>query len=205
MNFSNVDVYHVICNDDIQQTLKAVFQLAYKSLSENKIIFKEEDLTNINSELLISTGLLNKFYARGIEVNYQFRHLSMHEFLAAAYIFDKDVNRVVVLQNKRLQGCLSMVAGLEGAYCSESTNIVKCFVDKFFGNSIKINLTLISELLRVMFSDDNEKAINNLFAACLYQGGLNLLVYTNTINFRQQPCLHFQKHSSLITITVQIK
>ena len=167
-NFSKLDVHEIICNYDIQQTLKAVFHLAYTSLCDNRIIFKEEELTDINSELLISTGLLNKFYARGFEVKYQFRHLSMHEFLAAVYIFDKDIKRVEVLRNKRLQGCLSMVAGLEGAYCSDSTNFVKCFVDEFFGKGNKINLTLISELLRDVFSDD-EQHINSLFAACLYE------------------------------------
>ena len=179
----NLEIHEVVCNYDIQHIMKTVFRLAYISLCENKIIFKEKDLKDINSKILISTGLLTKFYARGFEVNYQFRHLSMQEFFAAAYIFDEDIDRTQVINNSRLEGSLLLLAGLEGSYYSDSRTIVKLFTGNFFANSNKINANLIYKLMKPMsppldwyFSVHNTKW--TVFTACFSE--FDQVLPTNT-------------------------
>ena len=89
---STLSVDEIILNKDVHIILRNAFKLAYKAQYFKEIIFSRVDA---NEELLLSSGLLTKVYLDGLEVKYQFKHLSYQEFLAAAYIFDEDIERLV--------------------------------------------------------------------------------------------------------------
>ena len=74
---------------DILKMYRAMCLLAYNGLLEDKMVFSREDLEEYHSELTTSSntlGLITAFKGfteTGIDLKYQFLHLTIQEFLAA--------------------------------------------------------------------------------------------------------------------------
>ena len=74
---------------DVQEMYRAICQVAYHGLQQDKMVFSKEELQGYHSQLTTSSntlGLITAFKGfteTGIDLKYQFLHLTIQEFLAA--------------------------------------------------------------------------------------------------------------------------
>ena len=128
-----------ILNDpNIKICLKLLSKMAYLSLKNGKIVYKEEDFQEWDVEDLEHTfhisGLITKIEGGDLdECSYQFTHLSLHEFLAAIYIYynyDVPIDFMELLNHSyQFRYVVPYIAGLEGGRLnnSKSQKIVQLY------------------------------------------------------------------------------
>ena len=90
---STEPILHLTSRDalptDVQEMYKAICQVAYHGLLQDKMVFSKEDLQAYHSQLTTSSntlGLITAFKGfteTGVDLKYQFLHLTIQEFLAA--------------------------------------------------------------------------------------------------------------------------
>ena len=137
--YNETDKKEVLKDPNIRKCLKLLSKMAYLSLKNGKIIFKKEDLEEWDIKDLEHTfhlsGLITKIEGGGYldECSYQFTHLSLHEFLAAIYIFynyNVPIDYMELLSHHyKFKYVVPYIAGLEGGRFnnSKSQKIVQLY------------------------------------------------------------------------------
>lgn len=94
---------------EVKQMFEALCQMAYDGLTKDQMVFTKEELESYHPLLVASSntlGLLTAFKGfteSGIELHYQFLHLTIQEFLAAEYLVQKpaDIQTTFVIEHLR--------------------------------------------------------------------------------------------------------
>ena len=120
-----------------KKCLEVLSKMAFLSLTSGKIIFKEEDFKDWDIENVVNifeiSGFITKIQGGDCdEASYQFTHLSLHEFLAAIYIYyhyELPIDFVELLKDKKLRDVVPFLAGLQGGNLnnSNSDNVVQWY------------------------------------------------------------------------------
>ena len=130
--------YQIFTNKRFQNFLAKITHISYKLLLENKIIFKTGELSDLlATDDEIERKMIDSFVVRietPTECLYQFKHVSLQEFLAAIFCFDKgtDIN---FLLDKKMYVTMEFVAGLaraEQCFIDKETSISSIFVECLF-------------------------------------------------------------------------
>ena len=124
---------------NIKICLDLLSKMAYLSLINGKIVFEKEDFEGWDIEdlehIFHISGLITKIEGGDLdECSYQFTHRSLHEFLAATYIFynyDGPIDFIELLNSNdyRFRYVVPYIAGLEGGRLnnSKSQKIVQLY------------------------------------------------------------------------------
>ena len=123
--------YQILKDKVVSKFLQIISKIAYDLLLKNDICFTEEELgfEAISDDLV--RKLLESFLIK-VETSfgdvYQFRHLTIHEFLAAVHCFANGID-IYFLLRMRMEEVLAFIAGFCRAQeCTEKKNIVKLFI-----------------------------------------------------------------------------
>ena len=119
---------HFTSKSDLERYKNELSQIAYQSLLEDKLAFQEEE---VPSEKEARLGLLTatkNFTKGGLEITFQFIHLTIHEYLAATWIAQNFTEREQAeflrenVLNDRFRMVLIFFAGI---IKMESQNIIE--------------------------------------------------------------------------------
>ena len=130
--------YKIFTDVRFTNFLEKITQISYHLLMENKIIFKTGELS-----ALLATGdelerkMLDSFIVKTdtiTECFYQFKHVSLQEFLAAIFCYVKGIN-INTLLDKKMYVLVEFIAGF--ARASKCDSKEKQSVSSIFANSIR--------------------------------------------------------------------
>ena len=131
----NVQPYKVLDDRSFTQFIHILGEISYQLLLENKIVFHKGAFKELDDTMETNCKLKDVLQAFIIKVErpwgcyYQFRHLTLQEFLAAAYCYmiNEDVTKLLDAHLFRLVTFLSgFIASNES---KDETNIVKLFTN----------------------------------------------------------------------------
>ena len=168
----------ILKDGSTKKCLEVLSKMAFISLTNGKIIFKEEgfndwDIDNVENVFEIS-GLITKIEGGDFdEASYQFTHLSLHEFLAAIHIYyhyEKPIDFVELLKDEKLRDVVPFLAGLEGGKLknSNSDKVVQLYsllwirgkstIDfkSILQYDMRINMSMDCSVSQLMFEYQNE-------------------------------------------------
>ena len=180
--------------DSLQQPWSLLCELAFQTLTKDKIVFSHEDLSRkfrnltLDSELLCF-GLLQSaesILVDGHGVSFHFLHLTFQEYLAALYLVRQP-------PDKQLQQCRSCVAslrfrmvwmfffGISFAICKQAINpdVSKVLLDAYSGRFINSNYLILS--LCHFALEANQRSVDDLVVSILkspYNGYVMIDVHT---------------------------
>ena len=77
---------HCTCNSDIERYKDELSRIAYQSLLEDKLTFQDEEVPSDKEARLGLLTATKNFTKGGLEITFQFIHLTIHEYLAANWI-----------------------------------------------------------------------------------------------------------------------
>ena len=127
-------------NKEILQYMQNISKFAFETLSRKSILLVFHSETDASEYAdLEKAGFIVRVERQDIdEICLQFRHLVLQELLCAMYITFHDDRKAQseMLGNRNLEGCLPLVAGLEGLQQMNSdeklaSNFVTCLKTKF--------------------------------------------------------------------------
>ena len=146
--------------------IKLIAEFAYEQIT----LYEQKKVINFNNEVL------DELQKMGLVINgdkhVEFPHLAIQELFAAIYIMLEDSieERVKMLMNPALTGCLSFVAGLEGLLWSEKNSLPHIFTKKLL-KDVEINEeTLFTRMMEEKLSEfliQPTKQIEMEFHKCL--------------------------------------
>ena len=153
----NLNLKGLFRRKEVRETLDIVIEIAYRMLSEGTVVFDAHLFPNQLEESLEYCGLITKINIGEFDVKYQFRHLSLQEFCAAAHILKCDISRTEILINPRLRGCIPMLCGLENASVAKAKSppIIKSFVNALCPK-LQHKPPLLSSLATELFDVKNQ-------------------------------------------------
>ncbi|XP_057302922.1 NACHT, LRR and PYD domains-containing protein 9-like [Hydractinia symbiolongicarpus] len=174
---STMNLRELFKQEFVRNMLAVVAAMAYEMLCCGTVVFDADSLSGQFEESLEYCGLVTKVFVDEFTVKYQFRHLSLQEFCAAAHILRKDIPRKDVINNNRLRGCVPLLCGLESVFSTSSNSppILKAIV-----HAMEVqNLTqepVLSYLVDNLFSYGHQPCVLtgsndawNLFATSYYE------------------------------------
>lgn len=168
-----------------QNFVAKISRISYNLLEENKMIFKEGELSELlATEDDLEKKMLDSFIIEAKTTTgcyYQFKHVSLQEFLAAVYCFERNIN-INTLLDKRWYVLVGFVAGLARAKKSASKNMISVsaiFADcvssgKYYEN-FKIVRPTVDHLAQTLLNRLKERHITwrpffSIFFELFYDG-----------------------------------
>ena len=157
--------YNILKDKRVTSFLTIVSEISYKLLVENKMIFEEGEFDKLHSvDNEIVKKMLDSFLMK-IETTfgclYQFKHLTLQEFLASVYCFENGIDIQELLDHK-LYELVAFVAGLARANQYQTDNkqsilslfVNYCHVDLgWFGMFSRDKRTTTEKLSGTIFSE----------------------------------------------------
>ncbi|XP_047139955.1 NACHT, LRR and PYD domains-containing protein 3 isoform X2 [Hydra vulgaris] len=114
INRTNEPIYKTMESKYHKKYVFTICKIAYKLFVKNKVVFSREEFRKFTSDLGKVDNQFFGFIER-IETNlgyhYQFLHLTLMEFCAAVYAYNKFSGEEII-SKKKLNSCLSMICGL---------------------------------------------------------------------------------------------
>ncbi|XP_065058215.1 NACHT, LRR and PYD domains-containing protein 3-like isoform X2 [Rhopilema esculentum] len=143
--------YRILLDTRFRNFIGAVSRISYELLASNKRVFTQEEFTTI-----VSLGdplekkLLDSFLIKietATECLYQFKHVSLQEFLAGVHCFEAGVN-IKELLSKKMYIVAGFVAGLSNANeraRNHKNDIVSMFVHSILNEQHSDDFLLIKD------------------------------------------------------------
>ena len=108
-----LSLFEVMENEEIMNSVYALMKLSVQTYMENKVLFTEDDIKNINCPINLElTGFIVKYDCGGIKRPvYQFRHLVLQEFFCGLYLVVTK-GHSMHLKNRELSSCAPIIFGI---------------------------------------------------------------------------------------------
>lgn len=202
--------YQILKDKVVTKFLQIISKIAYDLLLKNDICFTEDEIgfETISDDPV--RKLLESFLIK-VETSfgdvYQFRHLTIHEFLAAVHCYVNGIDTYYLLR-MRMEEVLVFIAGFCRAQeCTEQKNIVKLFIncakqlDPSTGDRQTIESQTVDSMGEFIFSRSRAQTTIQ---------GLSLDIYfelvhpsdnaPSTINFQEETDFHFDQMSAITCV-----
>ena len=172
--------YKIFEDQRFQNFLTKISTISYNLLIEDKMVFKAGELSKLlETEDELERKLLDSFIVKTETVTgcmYQFRHISLQEFLAAIFCYVSSVN-IEALLTKKMYGLIEFVAGFACAkkhgplgHQSISSHFVEGLLKKHTVEDFKFVLPNIEVITRALFSRLKDRNITwRPFFSILYE------------------------------------
>ncbi|XP_065682531.1 NACHT, LRR and PYD domains-containing protein 3 isoform X1 [Hydra vulgaris] len=158
-------VYQLMENENNKKYVLSICRIAFELFIANKFIFSKEEvllfITNFNEVEECLFGFIERVETH-LGYHYQFAHLTLMEFCASVYAYNC-LSCKEIMDNKKLQSCLSMISGL---FNKSQNSLIKFLVNL---NPSKKSIEESSFLLSILdrrLSKYNDKS---LFIECFYE------------------------------------
>ena len=168
--------------DSLQQPWSLLCELAFQTLSEDKIVFSHEDLGMRSKDLTLGSeifyfGLLQSaesILVDGYGVSFHFLHLTFQEYLAALYLVRQPTDKQLQLcqshaGSKRFEMVWRFFFGLSFSVCNKpmSADVSKLLVDAFAHWKYGLYIQTRVEALSHFALEANHGTINDLITSQL--------------------------------------
>ena len=162
--------YKIFGDERFQRFLEKIRRISYVLLLEDKTVFKTGELSELlDTNDKVEQDMLNSFIVKiesATECLYQFKHLSLQEFLAACHCYIECVN-IETLLNKKMYGIIEFIAGFACAKkhrsCGQQSilsHFVDCLLRREKESNYKWVLPSVEIIAESLFSRVQERLIN---------------------------------------------
>ncbi|XP_065062286.1 NACHT, LRR and PYD domains-containing protein 12-like [Rhopilema esculentum] len=204
----NIPPFRILQDDTVKRFLSIISEIAYNLLCSGSIEFQSYpiDIEKCDKGL---KGLLESFLVQietSFGCSFQFRHLSIHEFLAAAYCFTHGVS-IKALLNRHLYEVVSFISGFARAYqyrqeTQLTNNIValfcNCMVD---GREDLSRLPTVNQIAKVVLSNCLHKLSEREFLSIFHELVLSQDPVPQALDFSTETCftlIHMTEWDALL-------
>ena len=164
--------YNILKDTRVNRFIRIVSEISYKLLVDNKMIFEEGEFDKLHSvDDEIVKKMLDSFLMK-IETSfgclYQFKHLTLQEFLASVYCFENGID-IQELLDRKLYELVAFVAGLARANkygLKEKGNVLSMFAkcirleQKWYGFVVMDKRPKVDRIAVNVFHQFNKRKIN---------------------------------------------
>eukprot|EP00112_Aurelia_sp_Birch-Aquarium-sp1_P014204 Seg3051.2 transcript_id=Seg3051.2/GoldUCD/mRNA.D3Y31 product="NACHT LRR and PYD domains-containing protein 12" protein_id=Seg3051.2/GoldUCD/D3Y31 len=164
--------YNILKDKRVNSFIKIVSEISYKLLVDNKMIFEEGEFDKLHAvEDEIVKKMLDSFLMK-IETSfgclYQFKHLTLQEFLASVYCFENGIG-IQELLDRKLYELVAFISGLARANkygLKEKGNVLSMFAkcirseQKWYGFLVIDKRPTVDNITVNIFDQFNKRKVN---------------------------------------------
>ena len=144
---NDLEIKKIFHSDDVKKMIGILSEMSYDTLCKGEVVFTELEERKEALKACTQSGMIIKCGGGDFgDVKYQFRHLTIQEYLAAVHAVYKNISVEDLLSNEKLFGMIPLYFGLKGAFEKDSLShkVVKLFVKHLILDPNIIEQTVVS-------------------------------------------------------------
>ena len=144
---NHLKIKKIFNSDDVKKMIGILSEMSFHTLCKGEVVFTELEERKEALKACTQSGMIIKCGGGDFgDVKYQFRHLTIQEYLAAVHAVYKNISVEDLLSNEKLFGMIPLYFGLKGAFEKDSLShkVVKLFVKHLILDANIIEQTVVS-------------------------------------------------------------